>query len=71
MTARWLSPTQAAEHTACSRETIGAALRSGELRGYQRTAGGRWRIAIEDLDAWVRGETAEVEIPVVTRRRAS
>jgi excisionase family DNA binding protein len=71
VTARWVNPAQASEHTGWSTDTIGDALRSGELRGHQRTPGGRWRIAIEDLDAWMRGEKADVEIPIVTRRRAS
>jgi excisionase family DNA binding protein len=71
VTARWLTPSQAAAHAVCSVDTIGDALRSGELRGYQRVGGGRWRIAVEDVDAWVRGETADVVIPAITRRRTA
>lgn len=71
MTARWLTPAQAAEHTGYSVDTITDALRSGDMRGHHRTEGGRWRIAIEDADAWVRGEDpAPVQIPSITRRTA-
>lgn len=67
----WLTPTEACGRARCSERTILEALRSQELRGYQSGRGGRWRIHVEDLDAWVRGETAEVQVPAVTRRRAS
>jgi excisionase family DNA binding protein len=66
MTARWLTPNAAADHTGFSVDTICDALRDGSLRGYQRKAKGRWRIAVEELDAWVKGEVAVVEIPSVT-----
>jgi hypothetical protein len=39
-------------------KTVLAALRTGELRGYQRSTKGTWRIFEDDLDAWVRGESA-------------
>lgn len=71
MTARWLTPTEAAEHARVSRDTIGHVLRSGELRGYQRKPGGAWRIAVEDVDAWVMGEEpAPRQVPAITRRSA-
>jgi len=32
---------------------------SGELHGFQRTPRGRWRIHVDCLDAWIRGEKCE------------
>lgn len=54
----WFTPQQAGEYTGWSAKTIHRALRDGSLKGTQHTTGGRWRIHIEDLDAWQRGETA-------------
>lgn len=56
MTARWLDVAGASDHSGYGVDAIWAALRAGELRGYRRCDRGRWRIAIEDVDAWVRGE---------------
>lgn len=68
----WLTSSEAADRARCNVDTLQDALRSQELRGYQGGGKkGRWRIHVEDLDAWVRGETAEVQVPTVTRRRAS
>lgn len=67
----WRTPKEAADYTRCSVDTLLDALRSQELRGYQSGSGGRWRIHLDDLDAWVRGEVADVQIPAVSRRRAS
>ena len=61
----WHSPASAAVYADASVDTIGDALRSGDLLGYQRVAGGKWRIHVTDLDAWIKGE------PPVTARRAS
>lgn len=71
MTARWVSPKQASEHVGVHVETVAKALREGELRGYQRKPNGRWRIAIEDVDAWIKGEPpANTAAPTITRRSA-
>lgn len=35
------------------------ALRVGELRGYQKKAGGKWDIHRDDLDHWIMGGSAE------------
>jgi excisionase family DNA binding protein len=68
----WYNLPDAATYAAgASSDTIGDALRSGELRGYQAAAGGKWRIHRDDLDAWIRGEIAPVEVPKITRRKAS
>lgn len=51
-----LTPEEAAKTARVSRPTIYAALISGELKGHQRSANGRWRIFPEDLNKWMRGE---------------
>lgn len=65
----WLTPVEAAQRARRHKSAILEALRSQELRGYQAVKRGRWLIHIDDLDAWVRGETAPVEIPAITRTR--
>lgn len=67
----WRTPQEAADYARKSRDTVLDACRAQELRAYQSGRNGRWTIHVEDLDAWVRGEVADVQIPVVTRRRAS
>lgn len=52
----WLSVAEVAKHTGFHPQTVLEALWSGELRGFQRTKGARWRIRPEDADAWVKGE---------------
>ena len=51
----WLKVQEAAWLARDSCNTIRHALESGELRGYQRKKGGRWRIHRNDLDAWMKG----------------
>ncbi|MEV6905284.1 helix-turn-helix domain-containing protein [Amycolatopsis sp. NPDC051372] len=52
-----MSPTEAARTVGCHQNSIYAALLSGELKGYQRTAPkGRWRIFPDDLAKWLKGE---------------
>lgn len=68
----WLTVAEAAGRARCHRDTVLNALRSEKLRGYQAVAPkGTWRIHEDDLDAWVRGEVADVQVPSTTRRRAS
>lgn len=67
----WLTVTEAAERARIAASDLHRALAGDELRGYQRVKGGKWRINVEDLDAWIRGEIADVRIPAVTRGRAS
>lgn len=67
----WLKVPEAADRARCGVSTVLRALAAEELRGYQGGKGGRWRIHVDDLDAWVRGETAEVRVPAVTRSRRS
>ena len=47
-----LSPEQAAQRVGLSRWTVSRALQAGRLRGV-RDNRGRWRIEVEDLDAWL------------------
>lgn len=67
----WLTTAEAAQYAKRSRDGIARALRSGELRGNQPGRKGSWLIHRDDLDAFIRGEVADVKVPVVTRRRAS
>jgi excisionase family DNA binding protein len=65
----WLTTKDAATYAKRSTAFITRALRSGELRGNQPGRKGTWLVHREDLDAWIRGEIADVEVPFVTRRR--
>lgn len=67
----WLNTAEAANYSRRHLNTISKALRTGELTGNQTCRGGTWLINREHLDAWIRGEIADVKVPVVTRRRAS
>jgi excisionase family DNA binding protein len=67
----WHTREEAAHRARVGPDQIGDALRSGELRGYQSGKGGRWRIHRDDIDAWITGEIADVQVPKITRRRAS
>lgn len=78
----WKTQAEAAEYAKCGVRTINEALRKGELVGHQSKPGGRtetgrprrggtWRIHIEDLDAWIRGEDAPAapDVPRIDRAR--
>lgn len=69
----WRTPEEVAVIARRKTSTINKALRAGELRGRQPGGkGGKWLVHIDDVDAWIRGEDpADVQIPTVTRRRAS
>lgn len=58
----WLLAGDAATRARCGRREIIAALNDGSLRGYQRRAGGTWRIHVDDLDAWLRGQAPPVNV---------
>lgn len=50
----WLTVAQACERAQLSRKTVMNALHDGQLIGHQLTTpGGRWRIHIDALDAWL------------------
>jgi excisionase family DNA binding protein len=67
----WLTCEQAGARSQRSVAVLNRALRSGELRGYQRRFGGNWRIHRDDLDSWIRGEApAPVAAPAITRPHA-
>lgn len=65
----WLKIKEAAAYSRKSKSLISDALRCGELRGNQTKANGTWLVHRDDLDAWIRGERADVHIPSVSRRR--
>jgi excisionase family DNA binding protein len=67
----WLTVRQACERAQRGKQMILAALADESLTGHRPGERGRWRIHVEDLDAWVRGEKADVQIPTVTRRRSA
>ena len=50
---------QAAEIAGVHRQTVGDALRAGELHGVQRKTRGNWRISEDALRAWIDGEEYE------------
>ena len=52
----WMTVAQVVAYSITGERDVLAALADGSLRGYQRTAGGRWRIHRDDVDAWLRGE---------------
>ncbi|RLV56033.1 DNA-binding protein [Aeromicrobium phragmitis] len=54
----WFNTEQAAAYSGYHVQTVRRALEAGELKGSQRTAGGRWRIHRDALDAWLSGEKA-------------
>lgn len=65
----WLTVKEAAAYARSNTKAIREALASEELVGEQKVPRGKWRTRPEYLDAWIRGERAEVRIPAVTRRR--
>lgn len=67
----WLGVAQAARYAHKHPDTIGAALRAGTLRGHQATRKGKWLIHRDDLDAWIRGEIADVKPVRVARGKKS
>ncbi len=50
---------QAAEYAGMHPATVRKALEAGQLHGGQRTAGGRWSIHLDCLEAWLNGDTCE------------
>jgi excisionase family DNA binding protein len=67
----WLTTAQAALYIHRHEEYIRELLRAGAIHGSQTGPNGRWLIHRDALDAYVRGEVAPVEVPKVTRKRAS
>jgi excisionase family DNA binding protein len=52
----WFTVEEASVRTGVGRTEIYEALQVGELTGFQRHGKkSRWRIHVEDLDAWMRG----------------
>jgi excisionase family DNA binding protein len=66
----WLTVKQAAARAQRGERTVLAALADESLRGHRPGERGNWRIHLDDLDAWVRGERADVQIRIPGRRTA-
>ncbi|WP_103348974.1 helix-turn-helix domain-containing protein [Amycolatopsis sp. CA-128772] len=52
----WLTADQAAVRAGRHVVRVRGALAAGELHGHQRTKKGRWRVHVDAVDAWVRGD---------------
>lgn len=63
----WLTVPQAAARSHHGRAMILAALADESLRGHQPKPKAHWRIHVDDLDAWVRGEPAPVQFHTARR----
>jgi len=55
ITTEWLSIKGATKRVKLGYDTVYDAVRSGELRAFQRGEGSAWRIRVEDLDSWLMG----------------
>jgi excisionase family DNA binding protein len=55
-TRTWHTTATAADYAACHPGTVRRACEEGVLHGSQRTPGGRWRIHVDCLDAWLSGD---------------
>lgn len=65
----WLTLAESAAYSKRGKNTVWQALAAGELRGNQTGRNGKWLVHRDDLDAWIKGEIAEVRVPRhVTRR---
>lgn len=53
----WLSVEEARQYTGVSARELYAALQVGELVGTQRARRKKWRIHVDNLDAWMRGDS--------------
>lgn len=51
----WHTTATGAEYADCHPGTVLKACESSELHGVQRKKGGRWRIHVTCLDAWIEG----------------
>lgn len=52
----WLSLRGASNHVGHHYSTIFRALKAGDLHGHQRYAGASWRVHVDALEAWIRGD---------------
>lgn len=53
----WFNTKQVAERLGIHPTTVLKACEAGELHGVQRKPGGRWRIHVDCLDAWIGGRS--------------
>lgn len=49
---KYISPAQADAYLGVSKGTTMAAIVRGELRGHRKPGGKRYRVKVDDLDAW-------------------
>lgn len=52
----WLTVDEARQRTGVSKTELYEALQTRELVGTQRSKNAKWRIHIDDLDKWMRGQ---------------
>lgn len=65
----WLTVAQAAAYMQIGEDSVRSALATGELQGFQRRAGGHWRLHRDACDSYLKGEVAPIEPPRVSRAR--
>lgn len=54
----WLTVDEARQRTGVSKTELYEALQTGDLAGTQRNKNAKWRVHIDDLDAWMRRGSA-------------
>ena len=67
----WHTLAEAVAYSRRSRDQLLKALKTGELKGHQPQPGGSWTIHRDALDAWNRGELADVQPQPISRRRSA
>ncbi len=53
---RWLTVDEVRQMSGEGRTRVYEALQTGELVGSQRTPRGKWRIHVDAVESWMRGE---------------
>ncbi len=71
MSAAYLTVKQVAELAGRHPETVGLALRAGELHGSQRARNASWRVKETCAEAWIEGRACEHRAAKVTPIRRS
>jgi len=52
----WLTVAEAEAMTGIGRKELYEALQAGELPGNQRVRNGKWRVHVDDVRNWMRGQ---------------
>jgi excisionase family DNA binding protein len=50
----WLNVDEASQRTGVSKTELYEVIKKGELKAYRRKENAKWRIHIDDVDAWMR-----------------